>query len=413
MADMQSSSTTAGMPANTASGRSPLPGVLFAVADGPDGGNVIELVDDRDQALRVRAQHHGEFWCSTQASGCGGRLVLAAGEKVRPYFRHLPGEGTSCALAHDPQRAERSYAHLRYQLALSAWLRDQGLEPVIEKTLGADGRADLHVRVEGVEHTIEVQLSPLSISTWRERNERYSRSGRHVTWLFGPLAQTARTGQADRDLPTFSIASAAELTCERSREEFHSSEQVRLATHGTDEHWSSLGACRLQVDGIWTPDLEAARSDLAEAAAQRAAESSVPDEPESVAPAQIKIRPTTPPAAPRRPVLFEEYRRPAGAFSFRDRTVSTWQQQHPESHHWSPQQGWGWSEHLSGQDRVAARFFAYLACRIYAAGPIGMFQVPEVSDLEAVLGAMVGTRLIELDEADEGKRWQRCESLRV
>src|SRR4051794_38798664 len=82
-----------------------------AVVDGPDGTAIVELPGARAAALRLKRQHSERFWCSTQAGGCGGQLLVAAGPVRMPYFRHR-ADAHACALAHDPERAARSYEHV-------------------------------------------------------------------------------------------------------------------------------------------------------------------------------------------------------------------------------------------------------------------------------------------------------------
>jgi hypothetical protein len=61
--------------------------LLWAVTDGPVGTNAVQLPEDRSGA-RLMGAHPGGFWCSGAAGGCGGRLVLHAGDGDRPSFHH-------------------------------------------------------------------------------------------------------------------------------------------------------------------------------------------------------------------------------------------------------------------------------------------------------------------------------------
>jgi hypothetical protein len=157
--------------------------LAHAVVDGPDGTQAVELSPVRDEALALKVLHEGSFWCSTQAGGCGGALVLAAGRIRVPYFRHV--SGVDCALGGDSARAARSYEHLRYQRALLAWLEAQGLSATMEHHLGPDGRADLHVIVGCRRHTI--RSSALAhrrqrLAAPRRRVPPASRSGHLALW---------------------------------------------------------------------------------------------------------------------------------------------------------------------------------------------------------------------------------------
>lgn len=107
-----------------------------------------------------------------------------------------------CALADDGARAERSYEHLRYQRALLAWLADQGLRATMEKVLGADSRADLHVVVDGRSQTLDVQLSPIAGKVWRDRDEKYRSHVDHVAWLYARGPRPRRPpSKPPRDTP--------------------------------------------------------------------------------------------------------------------------------------------------------------------------------------------------------------------
>jgi len=163
--------------------------LLWAVTDGPAGTKAVALLEDRLDARTLELYHGGEFWCSREAGGCGGRLVVHAGDKVRPYFRHHGN--ARCAFLSEEADAGPAYEHLRYQRALTAWLTGQGYRPRVTKVPGQDGGAGLHVVVLEISHALEVQLSPLPDTSWRERDDRYRRHLQHVTWLYGPGAEAA------------------------------------------------------------------------------------------------------------------------------------------------------------------------------------------------------------------------------
>jgi hypothetical protein len=164
-----------------------------AVVDGPDGLDACEVPTSRTEALTLRARHDNRFWCTTQAGGCGGRLELAAGEIVAPYFRHEAGV-RHCPLMRGDRSPADAYFHLAYQRALARWLRAQGYTPSIEHRFAdGGGRADLHVSVESIRHSIEVQLSSISVTAWRERTARYADHVDQVTWLHGPQCESTLT----------------------------------------------------------------------------------------------------------------------------------------------------------------------------------------------------------------------------
>jgi competence CoiA-like predicted nuclease len=112
--------------------------LVWAVTDGPDGLNAVSMPEDRYEALALKATHSELFWCGTAARGCGARLIVAAGPKNRPHFRHHVGSG--CRFIDQPYRAGAAYEHLQYQRSLQRWLEEQGYRPTLERHLREDGR---------------------------------------------------------------------------------------------------------------------------------------------------------------------------------------------------------------------------------------------------------------------------------
>ena len=170
-------------------GRADAQHVHLAVSDGPSGDQVVLAPEEREAAWRLKSRMQGAFWCTTQAGGCGGRMHLVIGVVNRVHFRHA--KDATCALR-TPERVERSYEHLRYQLQLRDWLLGQGYQPRLEKVFTDGlGRTDVHVSVEGVEHSIEIQLSAISAHERADRRIRYECEVDHLTWLFGAGARGA------------------------------------------------------------------------------------------------------------------------------------------------------------------------------------------------------------------------------
>lgn len=218
--------------------------LLWAVTDGPAGTAAVALPED-GAAARVLGLHRSSgFWCSREAGGCGSRLVLEVREGTRPHFRH-PGE-VPCAFA--VSDAGPAYEHLRYRRAVGAWLAAQGLRPRLEEVPGPPGSGGLHVVVPEVSCVVAVQLSPLPDTTWRERDDRYRRRVRHVTWLYGPGAESA----GDTELAVRGVA----YTVRRHNTGLLVG--VRDVDGGT--RWVRLGACRLTGDGFEAPGAGEARA---------------------------------------------------------------------------------------------------------------------------------------------------------
>lgn len=369
--------------------------LAHAVVDGPDGTHAVELSPIRAEALRLKTLHEESFWCTTQAGGCGGALVLAAGPVRIPYFRHH--SNAACALAGDNVRAARSYEHLYYQRALLAWLEAQGLSATTEHHLGPDGRADLHVIVQSRRHTIEVQLSPLAVNEWRRRDEGYRRQVDHVTWLYGARADTAAAvEQADRGHALHIRAGSESATAL----------EIGVVTDLT-EVWSPIEECELRIGGFWTPHLGKALADLAaarEEAAREAAEKAAAEARRASEESEVRRRAVE--AGRQRDD--DGTRPPASAgWNASYGTLAYWQEVHPEQTNWAPEQGWAWIEGLPEGSEVAARVVAYIVSRLYASGPISMLLLPDAPAGEEIVSALERARFLRLYERGSVERWER------
>jgi hypothetical protein len=218
----------------------------WAVTDGPAGTHAVALPEDGLDARRLALHYGGEFFCSRQAGGCGGRLVLSAGDGVRPYFRH-PGS-PPCAFLGRGSAAGRAYEPLRYRRALEAWLARQGVRCRLEQLPDPDGGANLLVVAEDGSHAVRVQLSPLPDTAWRRLDDRYRARARHVTWLYGPAAGAAAATEAAVRGVSFAVR----------RHDVGLAVGVRDVDDRT--RWVRLAACRLTADGVAVPGAESARA---------------------------------------------------------------------------------------------------------------------------------------------------------
>jgi hypothetical protein len=222
----------------------------WAVTDGPAGTAAVALPDDGMAAHVLGLDHGRGFWCSREAGGCGSRLVLEARDGARPHFRH-PADGR-CAL--NGSDAGPAYEQLRHRRAMGAWLAAQGFRPRLEEVPGSGG---LHVVVAEASSALVVQLSSLPDTAWRERDDRYRRRVRHVTWFYGPEAGSA----GDTELAVRGVAYAVR------RHNTGLLVGVRDVAGGT--RWVRLGACRLTADGFEAPGAAEARALHARRAADR------------------------------------------------------------------------------------------------------------------------------------------------
>lgn len=381
--------------------------LAYAVVDGPDGAHAVVLPAGRSAALQIKDQYRETFWCSTQAGGCGARLIVAAGPVLRPHYRHKDGMD-GCALADDGARAERSYEHLRYQRALLAWLADQGLRATMEKVLGADSRADLHVVVDGRSQTLEVQLSPIAGNVWRDRDEKYRSHVDHVTWLYGSGAEAAAaTEQAARGHALHLRTAAAALQeSDDSRaavEAAHAETvvEVGVVTH-LGEAWSPLVVCQLRSDGVWTPDLDQALHDLAEA--ENVAAEAARREAARRAAASV--------AAGERTVMWKAGALAAGTLVEGYGTTMWWPRIFPSFASWAPDEGWGWTDDVDEDVRAAARRLCFIVQRLYASGPVDMLMAPDEPEVTtaSAIAALERAGFLSLEDRNGVQRWRRGEA---
>jgi hypothetical protein len=222
----------------------------WAVTDGPAGTAAVALPQDGTVARVLGLRPGSDFWCSREAGGCGGRLVLEARDGARPHFRHT-GDVPCAFTASD---AGPAYESLRHRRALGAWLAAQGLRPRFEEVPGSGG---LLVVVPEVGSAVVVQLAPVGDTAWRERDDRCRRRVRHVTWLYGPAAEAA----GDTELAVRGVAYAVRR--------HGTGLLVGVRDVGGGTRWVRLSACRLTADGLEAPGTAEARALHARRAADR------------------------------------------------------------------------------------------------------------------------------------------------
>ena len=355
-----------------------------AVIDGPSGTTDVVAPPSHPAAGRLKVQHPS-FWCTTQAGGCGGILDLHVGTVRIPHFQHRR-DASGCALTH--RDAGGAYAHLAYQRELATWLDAQGYTATIEHRFDDAGRADLHVVVEGVAHTLEVQLTDLGVHVWKDRDERYRSHVDQVTWLHGPNA--SRTALTDRVLRDVALRIDREAG------------QVRIGvdTDATETAWAVLQECKITPDGVWTPHLEPTLQLLAAARAEaerrrqakederarRAAEEAERRAARELREQAARARRVAEPARPAPPI-------PARApvplmLAPGARTTEQWRRLHPDMPWWGPDHpGWGWLHRYPDEQHEAGMFLAYTVLHLYARGAYAMLANPDLAP--GVSAAMV------------------------
>lgn len=229
--------------------------LLWAVTDGPAGTHAVALPDDHLGARRLELHYGGEFFCSRRAGGCGGPLTVSAGDEGHPSFRH---RGCApCAFAGREGAAGRAYDHLRYRRAFEGWLARQEHPFRLEQVPDPDGGANLRAVADDASHAVLVQLAPLPDTAWRRLDDRYRRSVRHVTWLYGPAAGAAAATEAAVRGVSFALR--------------RHDVGLALGVRDVDDRvrWTRLAACRLTADGFAVPGAEQARALHAARTAER------------------------------------------------------------------------------------------------------------------------------------------------
>lgn len=364
--------------------------LTHAVVGSPDSTHAIELPADRSLAKALQVLHRNSFWCGTGAGGCGQPMILNAGQVRIPYFRHHPG--TDCAHSSAGSGAARSYEHLHFQHEIVVWLEKQGLTASAEFFLGPDGRADVHVIVDGRDHTIEVQLSPIGFSEWQRRDEQYRARVHRVTWLYGPGAEAAAsTEQAGRGYV---------LHLRRSDTSEGRCAEVGVVTH-LNEAWSPLSECELRGDLFWTPDLDQALVNLARAREEEEVAQKRAKEAAEAAITRQHAAVQFPSKKSQQPVSLPSDRTEACG------TVAWWESLHPELSVWSETQDWEWVSGLSHRGRSAARVAAYIVSNIYLNGPISRILLLDEEAGVEVVAAMEAAGLLRQYELRGVKRWER------
>jgi hypothetical protein len=268
--------------------------------------------------------------------------------------------------------------------------------------LGEDGRTDLHVVVNEVSHSVEVQLSPIGTEQWRHRDARYRRHADHVTWLYGPSAEAA---------------AAAELALRNVSLALRKGPQIGVRDLSLGVNWVPLEACRLTPAGFRAPGMDeavalAAQRQAEEIAARRLDE----DKKQRLITGQaerLRERRMTaerdkraswqPPPRPhtRTSPLFPELE-----------PWEAWDALFPEAAFWQPPSGWGWLDFLPEDLHRAARATAYVAQVLSFSSPTAT-MLPELSDpdeREQILQALENARLIRRYTSSGGvERWERVE----
>lgn len=361
----------------------------WAVVDGPDGTRTMVLPTVRLRALEVKGAHPHGFWCSRLAGGCGGSLIVRAGELRVPHFAHARGS-TGCAAFTGPEELLRGYEHLQLQRALQDWLAKLGFHVRLEQRVGG-GRVDVLAQATKVRHVIEVQRSPLPVGQWALRSAVYASAASTVTWLWG----TSRRTEADLALTTDGVAFLAQVDEQLS---------TSIGTLWVDSDvgdvnvgWDPLTDCRMDDQGLWTPHRAFAvdetnewrarrtRAEMEQARARENAE--LESQRLSAERAEaLRTRLATMPRPPKPPPR-------------QNHTLARRRQYFPEVDHWHPPQGWDWLEQLPPHLHESARHLAFFVTNwhSFAVSDLEWDDVPDPGG--AQVRALLDAGFIEVRDA--------------
>jgi hypothetical protein len=133
---------------------------------------------------------------------CAGRAVPKTGASGLRFFSHHR-QGVGCSTGEESER------HLRLKAIAAEAARRAGWDVVTEANgtcpRGDEWRADVLAEKAGVRVAIEPQVSPQDLARYRERQERYCRSGVFALWLAARLP----AGYAEsREMPIFHLRRA-------------------------------------------------------------------------------------------------------------------------------------------------------------------------------------------------------------
>jgi hypothetical protein len=162
----------------------------YAVIGDPAASRLIALPDERDGAREIKRRYDrrapgvGGFFCPRTLGGCGGELIVAAGEVNVPHFRHVRKQpvGAPCQ---DPT-FERSQDHFRVQQLLASHLESLGYEVTLEYRHENATRSDVLIQggnLAGTSLGIEVQVSPQTRARTEDRHVRYLEGADAVQWI--------------------------------------------------------------------------------------------------------------------------------------------------------------------------------------------------------------------------------------
>ncbi|MBT2688331.1 hypothetical protein J7I93_09070 [Bacillus sp. ISL-47] len=139
-----------------------------------EGGERVNLFEKHNLRRLRELRIQNGFFCPE----CSEEVVLKIGTKRIPHFSHK--KGSEC-----PESYEReSDYHINGKLLLFGWLKEKGLNPVLEPYYpNISQRPDIGVKYGGTDYAIEYQCSIISEALFTKRSEAYIKSGIIPIWI--------------------------------------------------------------------------------------------------------------------------------------------------------------------------------------------------------------------------------------
>jgi competence CoiA-like predicted nuclease len=149
-------------------------GADYLLVANTKGGERINLFEKHNLLTLKEFRKQNVFFCPE----CSEEVVLKIGSKRIPHFSHK--KGSEC-----PESYEReSEYHINGKLLLYSWLKEKGLDPVLEPYYSdISQRPDIGVNYEGEDYAIEYQCSVISEALFIKRSEAYIQSGIIPIWI--------------------------------------------------------------------------------------------------------------------------------------------------------------------------------------------------------------------------------------
>jgi hypothetical protein len=227
--------------------------VQTAVMGGRDSDQPVILPEEPHNLDEFRRQFgKDDFWCGTLLGGCGERLMTKRYETKVCHFSHFPDREGSRAACHRTANGVDSADHLFVKAHVTQWLAGQGHAAQAELCSLGHGSGDaVDFVLRATNQRLRFELRPNDYRSWRGTADSLAAKEGHVEWVFG--LESAIT----RDM-TARYGYALRVRCETDG----NSRRVLIGTvtENRPVAWSPLERCRMNGDGLITPDLDELRN---------------------------------------------------------------------------------------------------------------------------------------------------------